>query len=134
MLDPAGRPLAAAEFDQDVVLRVHLEFYDDAPSWILGYLIRDRGGIDILGTNTYEEGVPVPPRRAGDTAIVDFRQRLPLMAGYYSVTVGLAYNREAPTYFDWVDNALVIEVLRPVTGKAAHAKVWLPVEVRIHEP
>jgi lipopolysaccharide transport system ATP-binding protein len=133
LLDAAGQPLAAAEFDQDVVLRVHVEFHDDAPTWILGYFIRDRGGIDILGTNTHEEGAPVPPRRAGDAAVVDFRQRLPLMAGHYSVTVGLAYNRDVPTYFDWVDNALVVEVLPPLAGKAVHAKVSLPVDVRVHE-
>jgi ABC-type polysaccharide/polyol phosphate transport system ATPase subunit len=131
LLDGNGHPLAAVPFGQDVVLRVHLEFHDEALSWILGYYVRDRNGTDLLGTNTYEEGVPVPSRKAGDTTVVDFRQRLPLALGHYSVTLGLAYERESPTYFDWVDNALVFDVLPP-EGKAIHAKVWLPVDITVH--
>lgn len=36
------------------------------------------------------------------------------------------------TYFDWVDNALAIEILRPPGGKAIHGAVWLPVEINTH--
>ena len=74
----------------------------------------------------------MPPRRAGDTLVVDFRQRWPLMTGSYSVTVALAYNRDSPTYFDWIDNALVVEVLPPPDGKVTLAKVSLPVEIVLH--
>jgi hypothetical protein len=74
----------------------------------------------------------MPTRQAGDTLVVDFRQRWPLMPGSYSVTVALAYNRVSPAYFDWIDNALVVEVLPPSGGKAIHAKVWLPVEIDVH--
>lgn len=132
ILDSANRPLAAVEFDQEVILRVHVEFHEDAPTWILGYFFRDRRGIDLIGTNTYEEGVPAPPQKAGDTLVVDFRQRLPLRPGHYNVTLGLAYNHYSLTFFDWMDNALVIEVLRPAEGKAIHGAVWLPVDIAIH--
>jgi ABC-type polysaccharide/polyol phosphate transport system ATPase subunit len=131
-LDEAGHPIAAAEFDQPVTLRVHLEFHAEAPTSILGYYLRDKSGIDMVGTNTYDEGVPMPARRAGDTLVVDFRQRWPLMAGSYSVTVALAYNRDTPAYFDWIDNALVMDVLPPPGGKVIHAKVWLPVEIEVY--
>lgn len=131
ILDSQCRPLAAVGFDQEIVLRAHIEFYEDAPFWILGYYIRDRAGIDVLGTNTYEENIPVPSRKSGDTLVVDFKQHLAVRPGHYSVTLGLAYNRDAPAYFDWVDNALVFEVLPPTTGKAIHAKVWLPVEISL---
>ena len=86
----------------------------------------------MLGTNTYEEHIPVPPRKAGDTLVVDFKQQLAIRPGHYSVTLGLAYNRDAPAYFDWIDNAIVFEVLPPPTGKWIHAKVWLPVEISLH--
>jgi ABC-type polysaccharide/polyol phosphate transport system ATPase subunit len=132
LLDEAGRPLATVDFNQEVTLRVHVEFYEDAPYCILGYVIRDMAGTDLLGTNTYEENAPMPARKAGETAVVDFRHRLPLIRGTYSVTVALAYSREAPTYFDWIDNALVFEVRAPRDGRLTHTKVWLPVEIRIH--
>jgi ABC-type polysaccharide/polyol phosphate transport system ATPase subunit len=132
LLDADGQPLAAVPFDQEVVLRVHVEFYAEAPVSILGYFFRDRAATNLLGTNTAEEGVELPARRAGETLVVDYRQRLPLAWGTYSVTAALAYRRDAPTYFDWVDNALVFEVLPPPGGKVVHGKVWLPVEITVH--
>ena len=132
LVDSAGVPLTAVPFDEPIVLRVHVEFAADTPFYILGILVRDRAGNDLVGTNTYEENIAVPERRAGDTLVVDFVQRLPLNRGTYSVTVGLAYHRNAPAYLDWIDNALVMEVLPPADGRIVHAKVWLPVTITVH--
>ena len=132
LLDAQARPLAAADFNQDVVLRVHVEFYQDVPSCILGYYIRDKTGTNVIGTNTYEEDMPIPPRKAGETVVVDFRHQLPLMAGTYSVTTALAYNRYSATYFDWIDNALVFAVHPPPGGRIIHSKVWLPLQITVH--
>jgi ABC-type polysaccharide/polyol phosphate transport system ATPase subunit len=132
LLDTRGRPVSSVEFDEEVVLRVHVEYHEDAPFSILGYSIRDKTGTDIVGTNTHEENVPLPPRRAGDTVVVDFRQRLPLARGTYSVTTALAYDRSKPDYFDWVDNALVLTVLPPESGKIVHGKIGLAVDITVH--
>jgi hypothetical protein len=133
LLDTEHRPLAAADFNQEIVLRIHLEFFQDAEDYILGYYFRDKAGIEVIGTNTFEESAAIPPRTAGQTLVVDYRHRLPLMPGSYSVTVGLAYHRHAPVYYDWVDNALVLEVLPPPGGKVIYSKVWLPVQIEIHQ-
>jgi lipopolysaccharide transport system ATP-binding protein len=132
LLDDRFRPLTAVDFNQETILRVHVEFYEDAPTSILGYLIRDKTGTNVVGTNTYEEGAPIPPRAAGQTLVVDYRHRLPLMAGTYSVTAALAYNRHSATFFDWIDNALVFELLPPSDGRMIHTKVSLPTQVTIH--
>jgi len=132
LLDAEGRQVSAVDFDEQVVLRVHVEYYKDASVSILGYSIRDKTGTDIVGTNTHEEDVTLPPRRAGDTLVVDFRQRLPLARGTYSVSTALAYDPTTPSYFDWIDNALVLTVLPPESGKVIHGKVWVPVEIAVH--
>jgi len=132
LIDAEGRQVSSVEFDEEVVLRVHAEYYEDAPFSILGYGFRDNAGIEIVGSNTCEENVPLPPRRSGETLVVDFRQRLPLKPGTYSVSTALAYDRSRPSYFDWVDNALVITVLAPSSGKTIHGKVCLPVEITVH--
>jgi ABC-type polysaccharide/polyol phosphate transport system ATPase subunit len=132
LLDADHRPLVAAEFDQEVILRVHVEYYQDAPTSILGYLIRDKTGTNIAGSNTYEEDAPIPPRKAGQTLVVDYRHRLPLMPGTYSVTTALAYSRLSATYFDWIDNALVFELLPPPGGRMIHTRVVLPVQLTLH--
>ena len=132
LLNAGFRPLAAADFNQEVVLRVHVEFYQDVPTSILGYYVRDKTGTNLIGTNTYEENVSIPPRTPGQTIVVDFRHRLPLMAGSYSITTALAYNRSSATYFDWIDNALVFDVLPPDDGRVIHARVWLPLQITVH--
>jgi lipopolysaccharide transport system ATP-binding protein len=132
VIDAEGRQIDSVEFNEDVILRVHMEYYEDAPFSILGYGFRDKTGTDIVGTNTFEENVTLPARRAGETLVVDFRQRLPLAPGTYSVSTALAYDRSSPRYFDWVDNALVITVLAPASGKSVYGKVWLPVEIAVH--
>jgi lipopolysaccharide transport system ATP-binding protein len=132
LIDAEGRQVSAVHFNEQVALRVHVEYYEDAPFSILGYSFRDKTGLDIIGTNTHEERVSLPPRRAGDTLVVDFRQHLPLMKGTYSVSTALAYDPARPTYFDWVDNALLMTVLPPESGKVVHGKVWVPVEISVH--
>lgn len=132
LIDAEGRPISAVHFNEQVVLRVHVEYYEDAPLSILGFGFRDRTGADIIGTNTHEERVDLPPRRAGDTLVVDFRQHLPLAKGAYSVSTALAYDPARPTYFDWVDHALLVTVLPPESGKVVHGKVWVPVEISVH--
>jgi lipopolysaccharide transport system ATP-binding protein len=132
LLDAHGRSLGAADFDQEVVLRVLIEFYQDTPSCILGYYVRDKTGTNVVGTNTYEENTPLPRRKAGETLVVDFGHRLPLMPGTYSVTTALAYNRYSASYFDWIDNALVFEVHPPPGGRTIHSKVWLPLQIVVH--
>jgi lipopolysaccharide transport system ATP-binding protein len=132
LLDRQGQPVSSVEFDDEVILRVHVQYYEDAAFSILGFSIRDKTGTDVVGSNTHEENVPLPPRLAGDTVVVDFRQRLPLAKGTYSVSTALAYDRSKPSYFDWVDNALVLTVLPPESGKVIHGKVALPVDIAVH--
>ena len=42
---------------------------------------------------------------------------------------GSLYSR---AYFDWVDNALVMTVSPPSSGKAIHGQVWVPVDISVH--
>lgn len=132
LLDVDENPLSTIVFNMGVVLRVHVEFYEDVPASIVGFFFRDRNGTDLVGTNTNEEGRPLPSRRAGETLIVDFKQHLPLQPGPYSVSTAIAYSPIQPLYLDWVDNALTFEVVPP-GPKHIHGKVWLPVEISIHE-
>lgn len=131
LVDPDGGPLSTVPFDAEVILRVHVSYDRDVPSSIVGFSLRDRTGTDVVGTNTHEERVAVPARRAGETLLVEFRQRLPLARGTYSVTTAVARHPEVPDYLDWVDNALVLTVLPPESGKAVHGKVSLPVTVAV---
>ena len=130
--DACGRPATAVTFNEAAVLAVHVEYLADAPTSIVGFSFRDRTGTDIIGTNTYEEGTTLPARAAGSTLVVEFRLRLPLVPGSYSISSAIAPDRYSRAYFDWVDNALIVTVSPPDSGKAIHGQVWLPVEIAVH--
>jgi len=132
LIDSCSRPTTAVEFNDEVTLRVHVEYVADVPSSIVGFGFRDRNGTELVGTNTFEEGVTLPPRVAGSTLVVEFRLRLPLIPGTYSVSSAIAADRYTRAYFDWIDNALVVTVSPPPSGKAIHGQVWLPVDVSVH--
>jgi lipopolysaccharide transport system ATP-binding protein len=132
MLGAEGQSAVLVAFDQEVTFRVHVEYRQDAPESVVGFGVRDRTGTDIIGTNTFEEGVMLPARKAGETLAVDFRVRLPLIAATYSVSSAVAADRHTRAYFDWVDNALLVTVAAPESGKAIHSKVWLPVQIAVH--
>ena len=131
LLDAGGRPTTAVGFNEEAVLRVHAEYRTAAPASIIGFSFRDRTGAELIGTNTFEEGVTLPAREPNSALTVDFRLRLPLTPGTYSVSSAIAPDRYTRAYYDWVDNALVVTVLPPSSGKAIHGQVWVPVEISV---
>jgi len=131
LLDAGGRPTTAVGFNEEAVLRVHAEYRTAAPASIIGFSFRDRTGAELIGTNTFEEGVTLPARQPNSALTVDFRLRLPLTPGTYSVSSAIAPDRYTRAYYDWVDNALVVTVLPPSSGKAIHGQVWVPVEISV---
>ena len=122
LLDRQGRPVSSVEFDEEVILRVHVQYHEDAAFSILGFSIRDKTGTDIVGSNTHEENVPLPPRLARRHGRRGFPSAAAAGQGTYSVSTALAYDRSKPSYFDWVDNALVLTVLPPESGKIIHGE------------
>lgn len=99
------------------------EVYCDLPESIVGFYIRDRLGTDILGTNTFQEGVIIPPLKAGDKVLVEFEFPVPLRPGHYSVTCAIAYNQWEQRYLDWIDNVLVFQVVDTRPGKVVFGLV-----------
>ncbi|MCK4534152.1 MAG: Wzt carbohydrate-binding domain-containing protein, partial [Syntrophobacterales bacterium] len=134
LLNSSGVGVSEFRFDDLITVRVHIRFAVSCENPNVGFLIRDRNGIEITGTNIFVEGIPVRPVDAGDTRIVDFRLRNVLQEGTYSVAcaVGLSDDQglQILTTYDWIDNAAVF---RSAAGleRLIHGKVFIPVEVVI---
>lgn len=103
------------EFDQQVVIDVHIEFHVAVERAVVGYLIRNQNGLDVLGTNTFAEAIPIADVDAGERLVLRSRLRLPLYPGSYTVNPAVVDERNVMRvdYFDWVDHALAFEVLKP---------------------
>jgi lipopolysaccharide transport system ATP-binding protein len=115
-------------FNEEVTLVAEVEAHEKLKSCILGFYICDKNGNEIIGTNTFEENVKIEKLEIGQTFTVNFKFKLPLRPASYSLTVAGAENNEALT-FDWIDNAIVFQILPPKTGKQIYALIDHPIEV-----
>jgi lipopolysaccharide transport system ATP-binding protein len=133
LLTANGRPAPAVDSGTPVRLRAHLRFTEAATDVVVGFYVKDRQGLELFGSNTAEEGQVLASVPAGEAMVVEFGFPASLRPGHYSVTVAAAYNRRDPVYLDWVDNALVFQVLPAAGGRTVHGLVDLPLEVQVRE-
>ncbi len=117
-------------FNEQVTLIADLKVYEPLQGCILGFYVCDKNGNEVIGSNTFEENYPIGSLEPGDWLQVQFQFKLPLRTGSYSLTVAGSENYTAVT-FDWIDHALVFQVLPPDTGKQVHALVHQPITVNI---
>ena len=117
-------------FNEEVTLIVDLKVYKPLQGCIVGFYVCDKNGNEIIGSNTFEENSPIGELNPGDRLTIQFKFNLPLKHGSYSLTVAGAENYTDIT-FDWIDNALVLQVLPPDTGKHVLALVAQPMAVNV---
>jgi lipopolysaccharide transport system ATP-binding protein len=117
-------------FNEKVTLLVDLQVYEPLQSCIVGFFVCDKNGNELIGSNTMEENGPIGKLEPGNRLQVEFKFNIPLRPGSYSLTVAGAEDYTAMT-FDWIDNAIIIQVLPPSTGKRIHPLVYQPVTVEV---
>lgn len=136
LLDELGESserLPTVTFGELATIRVELQARTDIPELIVGFFICDKNGVEILGTNTQEEGLTVSSLSAGQQVTIEFRLNIPLRPGSYSLTVACAESSLGITA-DWIENVFVFQVLPSPTGKRIHSLVYQPVETQILYP
>jgi lipopolysaccharide transport system ATP-binding protein len=112
-------------------VRISAEFKTSLRQPIIGFIIRDRLGIDLTATNTDYEETPLGPVSSGEVRTVDFEIQLPhLRQGNYSVSPAVADGTATRhTMCDWIDNAVVFTV---EAGELIHGLMRFDVSVKIH--
>jgi len=107
-----GEALEMVNVGTPVTLRVSVRAHAAIPRLVLGYMIKDRLGQPIYGTNTHHMQQALDNVAAGET--IEFRFRFPvnLGAGSYSVTTALTSNEtHLANNYEWRDLALLFLVL-----------------------
>ena len=107
-----NKEVRAVAVGSAVTLRVCAVANESLPELTVGFLLRDRIGNDIFGTNTYHLKVPLSVK-AGQAFAVNFEMpSLRLGVGHYSVSVALhTHDTHVQNNFDWWDQALVLQVI-----------------------
>jgi lipopolysaccharide transport system ATP-binding protein len=131
LLDREGNELNVAQVGQAVELRLVATVHADVPRLVLGYMIRDKQGHVVWGTNTWHTRQIQENLREGET--VEFR--LPftctLGPGSYSVSPALvSTDTHLIDNYEWVDNLLVFDVLN-VDRHVFIGSNWLDAEFTI---
>ncbi len=81
---PASSFLKGTKFTVKMKVRANEEIREP----IFAFTIKNLKGIEICGTNTTMEKIPVPSMKAGDSHTVSFTQRLDLQGGEYLLSLG----------------------------------------------
>jgi len=113
LVDAQGGSMRALRSNAPVKVRVVFDVVSSLPSMTVGFLIRDRLGNDVFGTNTHHLGIPALALEAGRRFACEFDiGRMSLGVGHYSIAIAL---HQADTHVasnhDWWEQALVFEVL-----------------------
>jgi ABC-type polysaccharide/polyol phosphate transport system ATPase subunit len=135
LLDCDGVPLAEAEFNQQIVIRIYMRFYDTVDLCV-GFHIRDDKNLELIGSATAIESNKVLQGEAGDQYIVSFTTRVPLTSGRYNVTLVLSSMLdplgETAIFRDLIENACIFTVSERKPVRIWN-KVYLPTEYKLEK-
>ncbi len=111
LMNEAGKPVEFLNVGEFVSLKIRVKVWQDLPTMILGYMIKDRLGQTIYGTNTWHTKQPVYNLVKGDVVTYSIRFSMNLGPGTYSISTALV-NTEThmDKNYEWRDLAYVFEV------------------------
>jgi ABC-type polysaccharide/polyol phosphate transport system ATPase subunit len=125
-----GSPTATASQGDRLCIRISVQFLDDVERPNIGFMLRNRLGQDVTGTNVLFEGQRLKPARVGDRLSVDFVMDLPFLhSGFYYFSPAIA-DGELNQYdmCDWIDNACAVNVLERST---TYGHLRIPIRIRV---
>lgn len=108
----SGEPVETVRVGQTLLLRVVTRANMDIPRLVLGYLLRDRTGHVVWGTNTWHTRQVLEDVRAGETVQYELQFECHLGQGSYSFSPALvSSDTHLERNYEWQDNALVFNVV-----------------------
>lgn len=106
LLNESGEQIAATNVGARVTLRIDVAIKASIPRLVLGYLIKDRLGQSIYGTNTHYLERPLYDLKSGETAQYNFSFPANLGPGSYSIATALTSTEtHLGDNFEWRDLA-----------------------------
>lgn len=86
MFDLNNNPINAFDNGDEVILRSKVIFHEQVKDPIFTMTVKDFQGNDIAGTNSEIEKVITGTFEAGDVVVAEFRQRIPVVSGKYTLS------------------------------------------------
>jgi hypothetical protein len=105
-----GQRTGIAYLGETVTIRMTVEFVEDQPEYVVGLLVRDRLGTDVIALNSFQERVALPAAARGERIAYLWRFPLDIRPGHYSLCVAVAYDQYRQEWLDYIDNATILRV------------------------
>ncbi|HKR22464.1 MAG TPA: ABC transporter ATP-binding protein [Pyrinomonadaceae bacterium] len=118
LLDDAAESVEVVETGASLRCRVRVLFHADLDDPVFGFVIRNRHGIHLYGTNTKVQGISTGRVSRNETMEVTFSFDCWVAPDSYSIAI--AVHSYAAVSFDWLDGALFFRVVSaiPIEGVA----------------
>ncbi|MDB5963237.1 MAG: sugar transporter ATP-binding protein [Massilia sp.] len=127
----AGAPLEMVNVGEAVMLRIVVRVNTAVPRLVLGYMIKDRLGQPIFGTNTYHLDQVLHDVQAGEKLEFRFRFPLNLGDGSYSITTALTSTEtHLADNYEWRDLAYLF-IVNNMNRKPFVGNTWLEPHIEI---
>jgi len=112
LLDADGAVVEVVDVGVPVTLQITVQTRAAIPRMVLGYMIKDRLGNVMYGTNTHLKEMPQESVEAGETLVYRFDFPMNLGAGSYSVATAIvSTDTHLVNNYEWRDLALVFTVM-----------------------
>jgi lipopolysaccharide transport system ATP-binding protein len=131
LLDAKGQPVEYVGVGQTVTLRARVRVKSHLNRLVYGYMIRDRLGQPVFGTNTHHTDQACADLNSGDK--VEFAAEFPmnLGPGSYSVSVALTSGEtHVEKNYQWRDLALVFTVAN-LDQPQFVGTAWVPPAIKV---
>ncbi|MGJ0316770.1 ABC transporter ATP-binding protein [Aliarcobacter cryaerophilus] len=108
-----------------VEVRVRAKIYQDIPSLVVGYMIKDRLGQPVYGTNSYHLEQIIKDVKANESLEYSFKFNANIGVGSFSITIALHSNdTHIGSNYEWRDQALIFNVAN-VSHKTFQGLCWI---------
>jgi lipopolysaccharide transport system ATP-binding protein len=134
LLDEAGQRVEVVDVGSPVTLEVKVATKAHIPRMVLGYMIKDRLGQPMYGTNTHLKELPLEDIGPGEEVTYRFRFPMNLGPGTYSVATAIVSTEtHLVNNYEWRDLALVFTVMN-MHRPHFEGSAWLDPVIDIHRP
>lgn len=134
LLNLQDEPIEVVEVGQSVILVIQVCILQPIDALVFGYLIKDRLGQAVYGTNTQHLGQPQAQMQLGETVTCRFTFDANIGPGNYSISVAhVSTGDHLTNNYEWRDLALLFTV---VNLKHPHFEggSWLPPSLHLARP
>src|SRR5206468_1730173 len=104
LLDANERPIELVESGDQVYVRLRFVFHRDVARPVCGFMIRNRHGLNVYGTNTEQRKLELGAARRGDVLEATFAFNCWLGQEHYFISV--AVHSPDGVAYDWLDGII----------------------------